>query len=818
MKIREVATALTCVALHIEEENTEVCEFLFDSRKLTMPTQTIFFAIQTVKDDGHKYIEELYKRGVRNFVITHDIEKFSTYHANFFQVNDAIKALQSIAIYHRSQFDFPVVGISGSNGKTIVKEWLTQALTDNYCLVVSPNSYNSQIGVAISVLQFQEKHNFALVEAGISQCGEMEQLASMICPKIGILTNIGDAHSLFFHSNEEKLVEKLKLFVSSEALVYCSDDDLIEDVLQRQEYNHLKKLSWGKRTTASYVILQRRVEGHCTQIWLRGITECLSIPFVDAASVENVMHIVVLMIYLGYSISSINQKIAQFTSISMRMEVKEGVNQSVILNDTYSLDVNSLRIALDFLNHQAQEKQRTLFISDFEQVKLTSEDYLQIAQWINGSKLSKLVLVGKELVRYMPYFDVAKVYTFLTTEELLEQIDNLQIANEVVLVKGARCFSFEKIVEVLQNRCQQTVLQVHLEAIVHNLNYYKSKLKPTTKMVAMVKAMCYGLGDAELVNELSYRHVDYLAVAYTDEGVLLRKRNIRTPIIVLGAEAANFHLMIKYDLEPEIFTIYYLRELERCLSLFPHIRDFPIHLKLDTGMHRIGFCEEEIYEAIAIIKANSQLRLASVFSHLAAADDPTEEQFTRKQIADFTRICTHIESLIQQPFLKHILNSAGIISYPEAQFDMVRLGLGLYGFSANSEAQKYLAHTITLKSLITQIKKVPAGDSIGYNRTFVATNDMVIAVVPLGYADGLPRELSNGVGVMVVNGAKCPIVGKICMDMCMIDVTGLSVQVEDEVIVYGDTNRVDVVAKSIGKTPYELLTSITKRVPRIYIR
>lgn len=818
MKALNITAAISCVASRLSDENSPISEFLFDSRKLTLPSQTIFFAIKTEKDDGHKYILELYEKGVKNFVITQDINHFSTYQANFFQVDNAIFAMQELAIEHRKKFTFPVVGISGSNGKTIVKEWLTQLLSDTYFVAANPNSYNSQIGVAVSVLQMQNKHNFALLEAGISQCGEMEKLERMIQPQIGILTNIGEAHNQFFTDAKEKAKEKLKLFQSSEALIYCTDYKLVCDLLQEKEYNQLKKISWGNSKTARYRIIKKEVKNQQTIVSIQGLEESISIPFMDNASVENAMHVVVLLLYLDYCVSIINQKLQKLTSISMRMEVKEGLNQSIVINDTYSLDINSLRIALDFLKNQAKDRKKVLFISDFEQVTLFSEDYQHIAELINSNKISTLVLIGTKITHYTSLFEVENRYTFNTTEELLLQIDQIDISGKAVLIKGARSFRFEKIVESLQNRCQQTHLQVHLEAIINNLNFFKSKLKPTTRMVAMVKAMCYGLGDAELVNELTYHHIDYLAVAYTDEGVLLRKRNIRTPIIVLGAEAANFHVMIRYNLEPEIFTIYYLKELVKSLSHYPHITEFPIHLKIDTGMHRIGLYEEEIDEAITIIQNNHQLKLASVFSHLADADNPDGQQFTLKQIAIFDKICQKITQQIRQPFLKHILNSAGITNYTDYQYDMVRLGLGLYGFSTSKETQRYLSHSITLKSLITQIKSVCKGESIGYNRTFTAQHDMQIAIVPLGYADGLPRELSNGIGSMVVKGKHCPIVGKICMDMCMIDVTGISVCVEDEVIVYGETNRVDDIAQKIGKTPYELLTSISKRVQRIYIR
>lgn len=802
----------------LQSNETIISELLFDSRQLINASQTLFFAIITDNGNGHDYIETLYHQGVRNFVITENLSRFHPLKANFFQVSNAVLALQQIAAFHRKQFNIPVVAITGSNGKTIVKEWLTQILSINFSVIANPNSYNSQIGVPISVWQMKKNHNFAVFEAGISCRGEMENLEKIIQPNVGILTNIGTAHNLFFQNDTEKLQEKLKLFANSEKIIYCCDNKLIEDELKNERYNHLIKISWGQSENAHYRIEEKSVTNYATLVKFCDEKLFLTIPFTDDASVENLLHISIFLRDLGFSVAQINDMIYTLSPIAGRMEIKEAIHHSIVLNDTYSLDLNSLRIALSFLNVQIHLKKKTLIISDFSQVCMQDKDYEILANTISKNNISKLVLVGPELQKRAAIFHVDEQFCYKSTQELIDNLDHISISDEAVLVKGARNFKFEKIVEILQKKRQQTILQVNLEAIIHNLNYFKSKLKPSTKMTAMVKAMCYGLGDAELISELIYHHIDYLAVAYTDEGILLRKRNISAPIIVLGAEAANFHVMIQHHLEPEIYSLHYLKQLEENLQLFPDIKAYPIHLKIDTGMHRLGFDEKDIDEVIDLVAKNPQIRIASVFSHLAAAEDVNEQDFTKNQICIFERVCQKIASKISTPFIRHILNSSGIIYYPESQYDMVRLGIGLYGFNDNVEVQKHLQHPITLKSVITQVKTIKAGETIGYNRSYKTQKDMQIAVVPIGYADGLPRELSNGVGEMIVQHHRCPIVGKICMDMCMIDVTGLPIKEEEEVIIYGEENRVDTIAKSIHKIPYELLTSISRRVPRTYLR
>lgn len=820
--IADIIEFLHPKAVHLSAPDSIITDLVFDSRKVILPEKSLFFAIKTEKNDGHAYIEELIEAGVHHFIITQSPDHYTSFaHCTFIQVEDAIEAMQNIAAKHRNLFDIPVIGITGSNGKTIVKEWLSMMLGEDYYIVKNPNSYNSQIGVAVSVFRINPSHELALFEAGISRSGEMERLATIIQPTLGILTNIGSAHSQFFANDEQKLTEKLKLFRDCKQLIYCADNPLIASTLEDKRYQEIEKISWGKSPSAQYQITRFEKHERYTEIELNG--QLIEIPFTDAASIENALHTVVCLHLFGYPYTAINKKLAQLTAVNMRMEIKEANEHSIIINDTYSLDLNSLKIALDFLNSQQQYSKKSLIISDFHQSKpLQEEDFKEIARLLERNHLHRLIAVGEDFSQHQHYFSESeyhyKASFYKTTEALIDELETFHFKNEAILIKGARNFRFERVAALLQFKTHQTVMMVNLPAVIHNLNHYRALLQPEVKIVAMVKALSYGLGDAELINELQYHNIDYLAVAYGDEGVRLRKRNIKTPIIVLGAEAHSFDILIHYQLEPEIFNLHYLRQLEQTLQNYPSQTDFKIHIKLDTGMHRLGFDEAELEELIQILQGHPQIKIASVFSHLAAAEDPGEDDFTRKQIADFGRMSQYIREHFNYPILRHILNSAGITRFPEAQFDMVRLGLGLYGFSSLEEDRDRLQHTVTLKSIVTQIKTIRKGETVGYNRTFTAPRDMSVGIVPIGYADGFFRELSNGVGTVIINRKHAPIIGKICMDMCMIDLSEIeNVHIGDDVIIYGEENRIDDIADRIQKTPYELLTAISRRVPRIYV-
>ena len=815
--ISEIASFLSCISRQLPFPDDTVSELLFDSRKLLVPSKTLFFAIKTEKNDGHAYIPELIRKGVRNFVVTENFRQWESYGAcNFLRVDDSVAALQKVAERHRRQFDIPVIGITGSNGKTIVKEWLVQMLSEDYRLVASPNSYNSQIGVPISVWQMGPQHEMGIFEAGISRPDEMRQLADIIRPTIGILTNIGSAHAEFFKDEQEKLEEKVRLFKDCSVVIYCNDNPLIDNIFKRKDFQNRTQLSWGTQPDSVFRITQKKVERNHTLVTLDD--KEVVIPFVDDASVENALHTAVLLLHLGFTAPDINRKLALLTPVSMRMEIREAVNQSVVINDTYSLDINSLRVALDFVKAQIRYERKTVILSDFAQVgALSNETYREINDLLTNNGITKLIAVGSELGRHRDCFTLPEQHFFGSTGELLAHLGSIDFHDEVVLVKGARHFGFERVTDALQLRSHRTILNVSLPALVNNLNYYRSLISPQTKVVAMVKAMCYGLGDVELISELQYHNIDYLAVAYTDEGVNLRKKNIKLPIIVLGAEGESFEMMISYNLEPEIFNFYSLGEFEMALSHHPEIQDFKIHLKIDTGMHRLGFRKEDIPELVARIQRNPQLRVASVFSHLAAADDPAEDDFTLSQISYFKEVTEEIQYHFDYPILRHIDNTAGISRFPQAHFDMVRLGIGLYGFSSVPADRPYLQHVATLRTVITHVRTIGEGETVGYNRTYAADKPTKVGIIPIGYADGFPPELGRGVGSVVVKGRRVPIIGKVCMDMTMIDLTGTDASEGDEVVVYGADNRIDDIAASIGKIPYHLLTAISKRVPRTYV-
>ena len=795
----------------------QITELAIDSRKVLLPERTLFFAIETEKNDGHLYIPSLYQMGVRNFVITKVMESYATcLDANFLFVEDSVSALQRLAQRHRQQFHYPVIGITGSNGKTIVKEWLTSILDDKFRVVKSPDSYNSRLGVPLSVWQMSDQHDIAVFEAGISRPNEMRTLAEIIHPTIGILTNIGAAHAQFFPSNNRKIIEKLKLFQEVEVLIYHNDNEELNMVLQLPEYAQLNKISWGD-SRSTYPVQMRAAASGGTVITIDGFD--YTVPFIDSASLENVTHVIVTLRYVGFQPEEINSKLGRLTHISMRLEILQGRNHSVIVNDTYSLDINSLSAALNFLDTQTQMAKKTLIISDFEQVgRLTEDDFRRLNAQLKRHHISRMIAVGSSFEGYRGVFDLEEQLFFHDTADLLEHLTNVPISYEIILVKGARNFHFEQIVNALQHKTHLTIMQVNLPSLAYNLNFHRNRLRPDTKMVAMVKASSYGLGDVELVNTLLDQGVDYLAVAYTDEGVRLRKRRIDTPIIVLGAEAHSFEVMVNHRLEPEIFNFYYLQQLEDVLSRHPEIPQFNIHIKVDTGMHRLGFDLEDLTRLIDIVKRNPKLRIASVFSHLAAAEDPAEDAFTRRQIALFGRMTDVLCSAFDYKILRHILNSAGIIRFPEAQFDMVRLGIQLYGCTEIPEVATKLHNVVTLRTVITQIKRIPAGETIGYNRSWRLERDTQVAIIPIGYADGYPRELSNGRGVVLVQGQRVPVIGKVCMDMCMLDITGLRVHEGDEVIVYGEGNTVSEMAEAAGLISYELLTRISRRVPRVYVQ
>jgi alanine racemase len=799
-----------------------VKNLLIDSRKMNNPENSLFFAIKGDRNDGHLFLTELYEKGVKNFIVSAlpaSLDNFAA--SNFILVKNTLLALQQLCAYHRKQFKIPIIAITGSNGKTIVKEWLYQLMREDKNIVRSPKSFNSQVGVPLSVWQLSKEHDLGIFEAGISLPNEMKLLENIIQPTIGLITNIGKAHDENFESQSQKVAEKLKLFLNAEVLIYCKDYLVLHEALTSdRQYKEITAFTWSKKVRADLLI--GRITQTETDTELQGIFKNsfirISIPFKDEASIENAIHCWALMLYLGYENHVIAERMAYLSPIAMRLELKEGINNCSIINDSYNSDLSSLAIALDFLNQQKQHPKKTLILSDILQSGQTNEIlYKEVAELIIKKGVSRLIGIGEAISGQAEQFNVEKNF-YNSTADFLQQFNNSFFREETILLKGARVFGFEAISKIIQQKAHETILEINLNAIVHNLNYFKSKLKNDTKTMAMVKAFSYGSGSFEIANILQFHRVDYLAVAYADEGVELRKAGITMPIMVMNPEEQSYDAMIQYNLEPEIYSFRVLNLFEETLkrSERNNIQPMPIHIKLDTGMHRLGFDDGEINELIVRIKNNKSIRIKSIFSHLAASGEPEHDDFTWQQIKSFNIMSEAIKSHFDYSIVKHILNSAGVSRFPDAQFEMVRLGIGLYGIGADEEEQKQMQNVSTLKTSISQIKNIPVNETIGYSRKGIAIHDMKIATVPIGYADGLSRRLSNGKGKMMVNGKPAPIIGNVCMDMCMLNITNISANENDEVIVFGEELPITEIAKDVDTIPYEILTNVSRRVKRIY--
>lgn len=790
MKASEIQSIIKSNTAQIAYPDEEILHLLTDSRTITEATGTLFFAITTKRNSGCRYVEQLYQQGVRNFILpdTCDIHYSN---ANIWWVKDVVHTLQLIAAHHRAQFNIPVIGITGSNGKTIVKDWLVQLLSPDHRVVSSPKSYNSQIGVPLSVWQMSKEHDIAIFEAGISQPGEMEALQRIIQPTIGILTNIGSAHDENFTSREQKLQEKMKLFSTVDYLISSSEKNL-----------QLLNLSVDKHTSD----LSLDYHGTCFHV---------TIPLTDRASQENVICCISLMLYLGYSPRVIADRCATLTPVEMRLELNEATGNSLLINDSYSLDMASLTIALDYLAHQRRHFRRTLILSDIPQTGIPDRTlYTQVADLLRQRSVSRLIAIGPALSRCADLFADLDATFFLSTDDFLARIDRNSFHDETILLKGARSYGFERIANHLQRRTHETVMEVNLDALIHNLNYFRSQLRPSTKLMAMVKASSYGAGTVEVANALQFNHVDYLTVAYIDEGVHLRRNGITLPIMVMNPEPAGFEDIIRYNLEPDIYSF-------RILDLFTNAlinqgaqnAPYPIHIEFDTGMHRLGFNGDDVtllQHRLSNLKEHIQV--VSVFSHLACSEDPNMDDFTHRQI---DRLRKWSDGL---PGLKHILNSSGISRFPEAQMDMVRLGIGLYGIAPEPEVQCHLHQVSRLVTQISQIKNIPAGDTVGYNCRWKASRPSRIAILTIGYADGLHRGLGNGNGRVSIGGQEAPIIGSICMDMCFVDVTDINCQEGDRAIIFGEGDLLQRNATAAGTIPYELLTAVAPRVKRLYFQ
>lgn len=786
-----------------------------DSRSAAGGNSILFFALVGQRHDGHLFISELYNyHDVRTFVVSNTINYLQQFpEATFIHVPDTLHALQKFASYHRAKFSYPVVGITGSNGKTIVKEWLSQLLSNEYRVVRSPKSFNSQVGVPLSILQMDETYQMGLFEAGISMPGEMEKLESIIAPDYGIITNIGNAHQENFKDLKQKTVEKIKLFTNSNHIIYCKDHLLIDTIVQEQRIKN--PFTWGYSIDAKVIIKNINKNSGSTTINIsyKGIDSSFSIPFTDSASVENAMHCYCFMLIMGIEPNSISSKMERLIPVAMRLELKEGINGCTLINDSYNSDISSLSIALDFLLQQKQHPQRMLILSDILQSGQSPKTlYTEVARLIAEKRVDKLIGIGKDISEFASLFNIEKEF-YQGTNDFLNGFSRRQISNTAILLKGSRSFHFERISAVLERKAHRTVMEINLNALEHNLNYFRSLLKPDVKVMALVKAFSYGSGSYEIANLLQFHRIDYLGVAFADEGVSLREAGISLPIIVLNPSFGTYELMIEYNLEPEIFNFSGLDEFARILSR-SGVDSYPIHLKIDSGMHRLGFTSNEVEELITKLKKHTNIKVHSIFSHLAASEDNGHDSFTQGQIDDFAIICSQISQSIGYSPIRHILNSAGIERFPLAQFEMVRLGIGLYGVSSIDQAK--LQNVSTLKTHVIQVKYLESGETVGYNRKGVITKPSTIATIPIGYADGLDRKLSNGNGHFLLNGKLVPTIGNVSMDTCMLDATGVDVFEGDEVIIFGKKPTIFDLAKAIETIPYEVLTSISRRVKRIY--
>ena len=798
----------------------EIGWLLTDSRSLTFPAESLFFALVSKRNNAHQYVSELYNQGLKSFVISEIRPEYEQMPDAFFLlVDDTLLALQQVAAFHRGQFHVPVIGITGSNGKTIVKEWLFQLLHCDYKIVRSPRSYNSQIGVPLSVWQLKQDTEMGVFEAGISLPGEMKFLEPVIQPSIGIFTNIGDAHQEHFINKEQKIEEKIKLFNRSEVVIYCSDNPLVDAVIRNAGLK-ATLLSWGK--SENNVLQLKSVRKDTLKTYLEVATQKVNftfcLPFTDDASIENVMHCIVLMHHFNYSCDEINARLAHLENVAMRLEVKEGIKNCLIINDSYNSDVNSLNIALDFLSQQAATKNlsKTVILSDMLQSGLQPEElYRKLADLIRARQINKVIGIGDEISRQSAAFSGLTHYFYPSTEDFLHSPQNDDFSQEVVLLKGSRKFQFELISQKLELIAHETTLEVNLNSLVDNFNYFRAKLRPETKVMCMVKAFAYGSGSVEIAKTLQHHRADYLAVAVADEGAELRCAGIRIPIVVMNPEKSSFSVLFENNLEPEIYSFKLLNDFIEAAGKLA-LTDYPVHIKIDSGMHRLGFDPSEIEQLILVLKQQNQLKVRSVFSHLAGADDPTLDDFTKQQFSIFDDCSKRISAAFSHQIMKHLLNSAGTERFPEYQFDMVRLGIGHYGISALPQMQ--LKQVCALKTIILQIKEVKAGETVGYNRRGIVADNKRIAILPVGYADGFDRKLGNGVGEVLIRGKRAKVIGNISMDLITVDVTGLEAQEGDAVEIFGENISISEVAGKLNTIPYEILTGISRRVKRIYFQ
>lgn len=797
-------------------ESYPVQHLLTDSRKIIYPETSLFIAIHGAQRDGHTYLKEVYDAGVRNFLVERNRDHSLPADVNVIVVEDTLTALQQLVTIHRKTLSFPVVGITGSNGKTMVKEWLYQLLRDDMHIIRSPKSFNSQIGVPLSVWQANEQHQLGLFEAGISQKNEMQKLESIIAPQIGIFTHLGNAHDEGFHSRREKLHEKLQLFRNSDLLIYPADENEVAEgvTLFLPRHPKLKTCSWSRSGKPADVLIETDRQLHSTILTIRRGAQMLSVhvPFTDDASINNACTCFAFLTAINRISTDVLKRFEELQPVNMRLQLKEGINQCVLINDSYSADLGALQIALDFQHQQSAGYNKTIILSDILQSGLKEEElYSQVARLLRQKGVERLFAIGTQLTKYRHLFGSHACF-FPDTTAFISAFKSSDFNKDIILLKGARRFEFEKISALLEKKVHETVFEINLNALIHNLNVYRNKLNPDVKLMAMVKAFSYGAGSYEIAKVLEFHRVDYLTVAYADEGVALRREGIRLPIMVMNPEVSGFDAIQQFNLEPEMYAFGIFKQLiDACNG-----DELSVHLELDTGMKRLGFEEYQVDDLIALLKQNPHIRVRSVFTHLVASEEKKHDEFTREQVSKFRQMSQKICQAFDYPILRHCLNSGGIARFPDAQFDMVRLGIGLYGIDPAGRMQKELQPIGKLETVISQLRKVAAHETIGYNRKGTINKDSVIATAAIGYADGLNRRLGNGKGYMMVNGMRAPIVGNICMDMTMLDVTQIPCKEGDKATVFGEDPSLTDIAEKTGTIPYEVLTSVSQRVKRIY--
>jgi alanine racemase len=800
---------------------TEIKHIVLDSRQFQVREGSVFFALSGDLNDGHQHAGEAFRKGIRNFVVSKDIPKRDFPGANIVSVSNTLSALQSLAGFHRARFNYPVLAITGSNGKTIVKEWLAQIVQGEHQVVKSPKSYNSQVGVPLSLWRMRPSHSLAIIEAGMSKPGEMHRLEKMIRPDWGIFTNIGPAHQENFESLRQKIDEKLRLFDRVSKLIYCKDHpEIAQAISEKWHGGGPEMITWSQKDSAAdlHVEVISQDEGHTNLSGTyKGQKRKISIPFTYASSIENVCHCWLFLLELGISDQKIAAGMKGLAPVAMRLEQLAGIHGCVVINDVYNSDFASLEIALEHLWLQRKNKLYTVILSD---IPPAGEDpdvlYSRVAELLRISKTDRLIGIGPQISSHAYLFAGIAATFYPTTEVFLADFRKDAFREENILIKGARHFAFERISERLEEKTHETILEIDLNRMAENLDYIRKSLKPSTKIMVMVKAFAYGSGGYEIARFLELRKVDYLAVAYADEGVDLRQAGIEIPILVLNPEVTSYDAMIRYRLEPQIFSFRTLHLFLDAVKKMDADEPFPIHLKINTGMNRLGFEPQDAAALGDMLKSEDRVKTISVFTHLAASENPDFDDRTAVQIERFTRASQVLSEKLDGPFLRHVLNSSGALRHPEAQMDMVRIGLALYGLTGSTEARKKLQPVSRLTTAISQIRQVPAGEGIGYSPKAFLEETRTIAVLPIGYADGMPRSLGNGNWSVYIAGKKVPFIGNICMDMSMVDVTGLRCAEGDEVEVFGEHCTIYDLAKTLNTIPYEVLTNVSTRVKRVF--